>query len=79
MDGLAERIRKLSESFDPYEYADVHESDTEATAEIERMLSDGEQIDALIAFCDTVLESDDEECHQEAAEIKADLRRAYGL
>lgn len=73
VDALAARIVKLTYDFDTYGSMDVFDNEEAAVTHVKTMLTDAEQIRSLIAFCDDVLESDDDDCHKEATLIKEEL------
>ena len=73
MKELVNRIVELSYDYDTYEFKDAFDNETDAVDHVEMMLGDAAQIHSLIAFCDDVLESDNDECHKEATLIKEEL------
>lgn len=73
MTDLVNRVVKLSYDYDTYEFKDVFDNETDAVSHVEVMLGNATQIRSLIAFCDDVLKSDDDECHKEATLIKEEL------
>lgn len=75
MRDLAGRIVKFFWEFDTHEFMDTFDNEADAITHVEGMLWDVGQVRALAALCDDVLESDNNEMHQEAILIKQELAK----